>query len=546
MVRVLSVLLVSTLALSLFAGHLEALEGVGALADRLGGASAYTLTGRTAPWAEVVIVDPDDPGQPDRVYVAAQLEPTGTFEFTFRANPGIYQRLQMFGVDEVGNTARILLPANPSEEILLPPTIVNDTSDTSSDKAALTGFSFPGSTITLTLTNLNTNIVSVFTLTADSSTGRYRYLSENLAAGRYVGVAISEFGSLVSENSQEIFFEIPLIALPPIVGQILELIPGGEAIRRFIEERADLLSRLALPVAFLTSGLLLTDLIAFLLKLLLGFLHLLGFRRNRRSWGVVYDAKTKQPLERCIVRLYDEDTKSLVETDVTGSDGVFSFLPREGKYRIKVTRSGFVFPSSLIRGSGSDGEYEYLYHGEVLEIGPDQTIAVSIPMDPVKVVSTGAFRFRQFWRQFGTAANWIILFLGTSLALYIWWRIPDWLNTLVLVIYILLIIWSVVVWRRRAVGYGKVLDRASNQPVFGIGVSLYDLEFNRLVQRRVSDESGRFQLVVPQGTYRLDIISTDWVLDVGVSGGFRGELLTAKGKKTTVLKPTLYVVRRSR
>jgi hypothetical protein len=541
--------LLSVACLFCLAKPVFALEGVGALADRLGGAQTYTLTGRTAPWAEVVVVDPEDTNQTDRIYATAELEPSGTFKFTFKVNSAIYSRLQIFAADKAGTTNRILLPSDSSQEFLLPPTIINDPDDFSSVEVALTGYTHPLAAINLTLTNLDTNNITAANANATAS-GKWSYRSSGLASGKYKAVATSTFNTLKSQNSQEIFFEIPALALPPVVTQItqriVEQIPGAAQIQQFIQEQGGIISRLAVPVAIVTSGFLLTDLFALLLRLIFGLLHLLGFRRNRRSWGVVYDSRTKRPLERCIVRLYEQNTMRLVETDVTGNDGIFSFLPQAGQYTVKVFRAGYTFPSSLVRGRGSDGEYENIYHGEVLAVAGDRAVAISIPLDPATAKGAVMFKVQQFLRNFGSQLNWGVLIVGLLFSLVTLAQRLSLLNLLVFLIYLLLLVWSLIVWRRRVTGFGVVRDKVSNQPVAGIGVSLYDLEFNRLVQRRVSDDLGRFQLVVPPGNYRLDIVSTDWVLDVSGPKGFRGELLIVKGKKTSVLTPLIYVVRRVR
>jgi hypothetical protein len=524
-----------------------ALDGVGALADRLSPAQEYTIRGRTAPWAELVVVDPDDSEQADRIWVLAELEPTGTFEFTFRISPTLYPRLQIFAIDELGTTNRVLLPVPSNQEILLPPTIVNDLDDTSSDRAALTGFTHPNAEITLTITDRDTDESFSVSFFAEAN-GRWRYLSEALPGGRYVATAISQSGALTSQASQEIFFELPREPLPPPAFDLIGLLP--EPIRRLLEtlvEQAPLISQLLVPFAFASSGFLLTDLIASLLKLLLGFLHLLGFRRNRRNWGVVYNAVTKQPLERAIVRLYDAVSRSLVETDVTGGDGVFSFLPKQGKYSLKVTRSQFVFPSRLVRGSGNDGEYENLYHGETLELKENQVVAVSIPMDPAEARSSLVFKLKQLARRLGNQLNWGILLVGMSFATFTLSGHFSFLNLAVFIIYLILLIHSLMVYRKRETSFGVVRDRASNELVEGVGISLYDTEFNRMVQRRVSDEQGRFQLLVPPGKYRLEVVSLEWVLDVSGPRGFKGEFLYApEGVKTTVLAPTVYVSRKTK
>jgi hypothetical protein len=341
---------------------------------------------------------------------------------------------------------------------------------------------------------------------------------------------------LSSEPSQIIFFEVPVFALPPSLSELFKT----------LLELAGPLSKLALPVAVVTSGFSLIDLMAALLALFLALLGLLGLRRNRRTWGVVYNALTKQPLERAIVRLFDAGTNRQIEVDVTGSDGVFSFQSRHGRYTLKVNRSGFVFPSRLVRGSGSDGEYERLYHGENLEVNTNDVAAVSIPMDPAEARNALLFRFQELGRRFGAQLNWGVLIIGIGFSI-LTLRLPSFMNILIFIAYLALLIRSMVIWKRKQVDSGLVLERTTSQPIEGVGVSLYDAQFGNLVQRRVSDVSGRFQFRVPPGRYRLDVVTQDWSLDVSGPKGFRGEILTVPaGRRTAPLAPRVYVVRRDR
>ena len=98
------VLIVISLAISvLSSGVVRALTGVGALGDRLSSGGVVEVVGKTAPWAEVVIVDPEGG---DLLTVVAEVEQNGDFYFKFKKDVVTLNRLEIFGVDEAGRRAQ--------------------------------------------------------------------------------------------------------------------------------------------------------------------------------------------------------------------------------------------------------------------------------------------------------------------------------------------------------------------------------------------------------------------------------------------------------
>lgn len=110
-------------------------------------------------------------------------------------------------------------------------------------------------------------------------------------------------------------------------------------------------------------------------------LEIFFYQKRRRLWGVVYDARTKQPLEMAVVRLFDQEHHKLLETRVTPRSGRYSFLAEPGEYYLDVTKEGYHFPSRIVTAK-IDNEYTNIYRGEILKLGAGQSlIAVDIPID---------------------------------------------------------------------------------------------------------------------------------------------------------------------
>lgn len=130
------------------------------------------------------------------------------------------------------------------------------------------------------------------------------------------------------------------------------------------------------------------------LLILAAVLIIYFFIKRRRLWGIVYDARTKLPVELAVVRLFDQEHHKLLETRVTSQSGRYSFLAEPGEYYLEVTKEGYHFPSRIVT-SNVDNEYTNLYRGEMLKLGAGHSlIAPDIPVDSEagEVKKTAFFR----------------------------------------------------------------------------------------------------------------------------------------------------------
>jgi len=63
--------------------------------------------------------------------------------------------------------------------------------------------------------------------------------------------------------------------------------------------------------------------------------------KKPKSWGIVYDEKTKEPLLYAIVRILDIKFNKLLETQVTDSKGRYSFLVSKNQYQLLTEKAGY-------------------------------------------------------------------------------------------------------------------------------------------------------------------------------------------------------------
>lgn len=507
--------------------------GVGALLDKTGKSAIVNISnGRTAPNAEVVVEN-----AVGEVHAVAELDTRGLFNFSFTTDPQNIGSLYIYAFDELDSTSRVQIVSQLLQNEILPPTIASSSGQLLRSSVILYGFSHPQATVNINIKPISSDLTGGdFTAIANLNTGRWEVGLTGLAPGKYLAVAKASFGGIVSQESKEIPLEIPGIITQTIQSITEPITQAIDKLPEPIKQSADVTSKVLLVPTVFTIW-------PFLIQLLLGLRNLIYvFTRKRRKWGVVYDALTKHPISGAIVRLYKEG-KTLVETEVTGKAGIFSFLPQIGNYTIKVTKPGYTFPSKFVTGL-SDSEYQLVYHGEIFKMRSlAEPISLSIPIDALsyrKVALKEALRL--FYRKFQTQLETILFGIGFVVSVIAAVYNPIWFNQLILILYIFLFVISAFRWITLVQVWGLVISK-DGKPAALITLSLLETTFGRLVQRRVTDESGRYQFIVPKGTYTLLISSPEWEL-VPTRTSYRGQSLTVV-KDEDIVKPRVVVRRKN-
>ena len=227
---------------------------------------------------------------------------------------------------------------------------------------------------------------------------------------------------------------------------------------------------------------------------------LLATRRKRKSWGTVYNAVSKLPMDLAIVRLYDSTDGRLVQTRVTDKYGRFVFLPPPGSYRIEVVKPNYQFPSLTLKDRSADVQYASLYHGETVTISaPGTMLAPNIPLDPnIKEETPKAIIRNTRLRR----ANLMLgaLSIGTSGAAFL--IIPRPLALIPIIAHITLY----GVFKHLAIGkkpknLRRVKDADTRSPLAGAIARIFDTQFNKLLETQVTDRSGRYGFLAGPNEY---------------------------------------------
>lgn len=252
---------------------------------------------------------------------------------------------------------------------------------------------------------------------------------------------------------------------------------------------------------------------------ILGLMTLVGIRLKGQPYGFVYNSISKEPLANAMVRIFaapltaDEgEKKRLVETSVTDAFGVFNASLKPGNYMMRVSKSGYEFPSKIVV-SLSDYPIDKIYHGDTFELNQEGEIYYSIPIDPykqsmfLKVFAILRERFSVFIRFLQV----VLVTFGGGLSVYLFITEPGIVNTVILILYIPGILFTLYSLRNAEARFGTVRD-TQGHPVGGITLGLFDEEEKRLVTKRVTDLNGRYRFVAPKSEYSITILDDSFEL----------------------------------
>lgn len=241
---------------------------------------------------------------------------------------------------------------------------------------------------------------------------------------------------------------------------------------------------------------------------------LLGFidrRKRRKPWGVVYDAVTKKLLSRVVVRLWDAQKGTLVDTVVTDANGIFKLTPKVGKYVLKVSLSGYSFPSKLVKGKEDTG-YSQVYTGEVIEIKSEEdVIMVSIPLDPLKKAGSVSTRQKVIAaiESFVAILSPVMLFAGFLYSVVVTVMYPVTFNFVIVGLYGVTFVAKALVYLAQPKIFGQVLT-LEGKIVSGLEIGLYDKEFKNLVARTFTNKNGKYNFVVANQPYTLQVMDSGY------------------------------------
>ena len=281
-----------------------------------------------------------------------------------------------------------------------------------------------------------------------------------------------------------------------------------------------------------------TDLLPLLNYLINFLLQLIGIRKKpKQYWGIIYDSSNKLPIDLAIVRLIDANTNQIVETAVTDKIGRFLLSPETGNYYIKVSKRSFMFPSKNLEDLTIDGVYSNLYFGESINI-ENKNIATnfSIPIDPIYRTNKNILDYiRNAIYSTLDKMSAPALMLGIIVSLLILWISPMLINALITALYIGLVFMKKILLAPSPRPIGEVVNIDTGKPISNLNIKIFDSKYNKLLDTKKTDESGRFSILLPDGSYYFRIASYNY--DFAKKGDFyNGEIIEVDNSKRLSIK----------
>lgn len=254
------------------------------------------------------------------------------------------------------------------------------------------------------------------------------------------------------------------------------------------------------PIAFGIVGLFTT--IPGLLARFGSMLLTIALYRRKRPWGVVYDSQTKEPLDPAYVSVVDVESGKEVYNQITDIDGRYGFFLKKGMYQIIVNKTNYLFPSKLLAGQMRDSIYENLYFGETFSVtGEEKVITLNVPMDRLATDWNQDEKRKKNLLHYFTRnhalldALFNLLFIaGFITSIIITFISPFWWNILMLALYVVIVI-------MQSFGFGPIKTgrvTMSGTPLAHAIVRVFSAAANHEIAHRVTDEEGRYYVLVPR------------------------------------------------
>ncbi|MEK7532385.1 MAG: carboxypeptidase-like regulatory domain-containing protein, partial [Patescibacteria group bacterium] len=153
--------------------------------------------------------------------------------------------------------------------------------------------------------------------------------------------------------------------------------------------------------------------------------------------------------------------------------------------------------------SGEDGEFRPIYHGDPIKVEADATpVNPCIPLDPdAKKEDVKTVVKRNVWKRVQQGVSGV----GFSFSVVSFVVSPSWWVGALLGVHMTSFLFFRRLSRteRKANQFGTIRDKSTSKPIARAVVRIFDKEYNKLLDTRVTDKDGRYIFLVGRNTYYL-------------------------------------------
>jgi hypothetical protein len=222
-------------------------------------------------------------------------------------------------------------------------------------------------------------------------------------------------------------------------------------------------------------------------------LSIVGFflgSKSKKTWGVILDSATRQPISLTICRLYQSGTLFLTSQTVSDLEGRYGFAIPSGNYRLEVVKEGYeVFKKEIRIGEHEEG-YVYDVFLNKKDLSSSSTAGLLKNLRN-KIVES----YKKI-----TPLMFVLGFILSIISIY---SALNAFNITIFCIYMLIVFIFIVSKLNRSPRYSAVVDSQTNLRIPFAVIKFFDLKTRRLVDTQVSNNNGQFDFYGDEGNYAI-------------------------------------------
>ncbi len=313
---------------------------------------------------------------------------------------------------------------------------------------------------------------------------------------------MAEAAATVLKDVGEVLIAIPGVQTAVDVAQVAiektEKIINNPTVEKIDEAvSTPVLTATAVVNVVVGGATLFSQILIFLRLLFLQPLLLLFKRHKQKTWGTVFNSHTKQPLDLAMVRLVHGENDKIVRTQVTDAQGRYFMAAGSGTYILKTSKEGFGPHRST---QVEDSVYPNLYYGEKLELADKESeLNYNIPLEPVYESKSTADILKEYSRKTFQKSLSLIGAIATVVSLIISPNI--WMAGLLVVHVLIYVVMKRFAQKKVKGDRGVVIDGKTKKQMKNVVIRVFDNAYNKLVDTVITDNNGRYVVLVGPSTY---------------------------------------------
>ena len=317
---------------------------------------------------------------------------------------------------------------------------------------------------------------------------------EEQAAQKANGLQHNQEESLTQENKneenkdswKEAILSSPVVQSLPGIVKVAGLVAGGAIV--LASTTVPFLPASPTPVSNSVSK-------------ILSLFGMMGKRRRKENWGVVFDAETRRPIAG--VRIDIVRQNNFIESTTTDQEGRFGFLASPGSYTLQVTKDKY----KLSTKDEIDELHGELYTGKPFAINKGEMVKMSIAMQSTEIdwkefSQKKIASYSSLWSVIKKDAFAVLFYAGLVTAIIMLYFSPTVLNFGIFLAYLAMLVYNLFF---KTKSFGMVTNQEKKPVPFAV-VSFYgEKEPEKRLAFTVSDVFGRYYQLIQNGKYLMKV-----------------------------------------